>query len=93
METAQRPAAHDQESNTRRGRGLARANSSGLRSRVVAIVVPGTSATLDAIGAELVTGCTGLLGMAIPASAKVRHHPQSGWLDERERLKDARPIE
>lgn len=41
------------------------------RSRATSIVVQGRSATLDAIRAELVNGCTRLLGNPIPVSAEV----------------------
>ncbi len=41
------------------------------RSRVTSLVVPGNSATLDAIRAELVNGCTGLFGSAVPMVADV----------------------
>jgi alpha-glucuronidase len=42
------------------------------RPRVSAIVVPGNSATLDAIREELVNGCTGLLGSPVPVEADIR---------------------
>ena len=41
------------------------------RPRVTAVVVPGTSAILDAIRTELVSGCTGLLGSPVPVATKV----------------------
>ncbi len=41
------------------------------QSRVRAIVAPGTSATLEAIRAELTAGCSGLLGAQIPATDTV----------------------
>lgn len=39
--------------------------------RVAAVIVQGRSATLDAVRAELVNGCSGLLGVSIPASEKI----------------------
>jgi alpha-glucuronidase len=42
------------------------------RSKVTAIVVPGNSPTLDAIRTELVNGCSGLLGAAVPAANSER---------------------
>jgi hypothetical protein len=39
------------------------------RSRITSVVVPGNSATVDAIRAELVNGCSGLLGGSIPVAA------------------------
>jgi alpha-glucuronidase len=41
------------------------------RPRVASVVVPGTSATLDAIRSELVGGCSGLLGRSLPALAEI----------------------
>ncbi len=41
------------------------------QSRITAIVIAGHSATLDAIRAELVSGCAGLLGVAIPSTEKI----------------------
>ena len=41
------------------------------RSRVTSVVVQGQSPTLDAIRTELVSGCAGLLGGAVPLAAKV----------------------
>jgi len=41
------------------------------RPRVTALIVPGKSATLDAIRAELARGCEGLLGKAPPIADKV----------------------
>jgi alpha-glucuronidase len=41
------------------------------RLRVASIVVPGKSATLDAIRSELANGCAGLLGSAVPVVAEV----------------------
>ncbi len=41
------------------------------RSRVTSVVVPSNSATFDAIRAELVNGCTGLLGSSIPGLSNV----------------------
>ncbi len=41
------------------------------RSRVTALVVPGDSATFDAIRAEMLNGCAGLLGSPIPLAADV----------------------
>jgi len=41
------------------------------RARVTSVVVPSGSATLDAIRAELVDGCAGLLGRAVPAAGEV----------------------
>src|SRR5262245_14735992 len=41
------------------------------RPRVTSIVAPGGSATLDAIRAELVNGCEGLLGGSVPVADKV----------------------
>ena len=41
------------------------------RPRVTAVVVTGSSPTLDAIRTELVSGCTGLLGSAVPAIGSV----------------------
>lgn len=43
------------------------------RPRVTAVVVTGKSATLDAIRAELVNGCAGLLGSPVPATGDVIH--------------------
>jgi alpha-glucuronidase len=43
------------------------------KTRVAELVVPGSSATLDAIRTELVTGCSGLLGDAVPAATKLEH--------------------
>jgi alpha-glucuronidase len=43
------------------------------RPRVTSIVVEGRSATLDAARAELLAGCAGLLGGAVPAADKVEH--------------------
>lgn len=45
---------------------------SGYRSHITSIVVPGKSATLDAIRTELVNGCTGLLGRSIPVATEAR---------------------
>src|SRR2546425_9506808 len=42
------------------------------RPRVTARVVPGQSATLDAIRTELVNGCTGLLGSPVPVAEDAR---------------------
>ncbi len=42
--------------------------------RVTAIVAPGKSATMEAIRAELTSGCTGLLGRAVPLSGEVDRH-------------------
>src|SRR5438093_590222 len=39
--------------------------------RVASVVAPGNSATLAAIRAELVSGCTGLLGRAVPVAGDV----------------------
>jgi alpha-glucuronidase len=41
------------------------------RSRVTSIVVPGKSATLDAIRTELVNGCAGLLGGTVPVATEI----------------------
>jgi alpha-glucuronidase len=41
------------------------------RSRATSVVVPGGSATLDAVRAELVEGCSGLLGRPVPAAGVV----------------------
>ncbi|HEV7891999.1 MAG TPA: alpha-glucuronidase family glycosyl hydrolase [Pyrinomonadaceae bacterium] len=41
------------------------------RARVNSVVVQGQSPTLDAIRAELVQGCTGLLGNSVPLAEKV----------------------
>lgn len=41
------------------------------RPRVSQIVVPGHSATLDAIRTELVNGCSGLLGNTVPLASEV----------------------
>src|ERR687885_1433781 len=41
------------------------------RSRVTHIVAPGRSATLDAIRTELIDGCGGLLGSAVPLADEV----------------------
>lgn len=43
----------------------------GYRTHVTAVVVPGTSATLEAIRTELVNGCSGLLGGPVPVAANV----------------------
>lgn len=43
------------------------------RPRVTSVVVEGQSATLDAIRTELVSGCTGLLGSAVPVAEKIDH--------------------
>jgi alpha-glucuronidase len=43
----------------------------GYRARVASLVVPGTSATLDAIRTELVDGLTGLLGRPVPVVGNV----------------------
>src|ERR1044071_4304465 len=50
---------------------LPKAMSDGYRARVTAIIVSGKTATLDAIRAELVNGCTGLLGARIPTAENV----------------------
>lgn len=42
------------------------------KTRVTAVVVQGNSATLDAIRRELVSGCSGLLGSAVPDSGDVK---------------------
>jgi alpha-glucuronidase len=42
------------------------------RPCVTSVVVPGKSATLDAIRAELVSGCTGLLGSPVPEGGNAR---------------------
>ena len=42
------------------------------RPRVTSIVVPGKSATLDAIRTELVNGCAGLLGRSVPVAKDIR---------------------
>lgn len=39
------------------------------QTRVTELVVPGNSATLDAIRTELVNRCSGLLGNAVPRKA------------------------
>src|SRR4051812_21134064 len=41
------------------------------RRRVSSVIVQGRSPTLDAIRAELTSGCTGLLGMPVQAAEKV----------------------
>jgi alpha-glucuronidase len=41
------------------------------RPRITSIVVPGDSATLEAMRTELVKGCSGLLGSAIPVTFEV----------------------
>jgi alpha-glucuronidase len=41
------------------------------RPRVTSVVVPGRSATLEAIRAELVDGCSGLLGRPVPTASGV----------------------
>src|SRR3954470_5267327 len=41
------------------------------RPRITSVVVPDGSATLDAIRAELVDGCSGLLGGPVPVAEKV----------------------
>jgi alpha-glucuronidase len=41
------------------------------RPRVACVVVPGHSATLDAIRTELVDGCSGLLGRPVPTASDV----------------------
>ena len=41
------------------------------RSSITAVVVPGESATLDAIRTELINGCTGLLGSPVPAIKEI----------------------
>src|SRR5713101_7054917 len=41
------------------------------RLRAASIVVPGKSATLDAIRGELANGCAGLLGNAVPIVTEV----------------------
>src|SRR5258708_4805890 len=43
----------------------------GYRPRVTSVVVNGSSATLDALRAELISGCGGLLGRPIPAAGGV----------------------
>ncbi|MFL6208566.1 MAG: alpha-glucuronidase family glycosyl hydrolase [Pyrinomonadaceae bacterium] len=43
------------------------------RPRVTAVVAEGQSATLDAVRTELVSGCTGLLGSAVPVAEKIEH--------------------
>src|SRR5262249_20677884 len=42
-----------------------------FQPRVTSIVAPGSSATLDAIRTELLNGCTGLLGRAVPVAGDV----------------------
>ncbi|HXG63736.1 MAG TPA: alpha-glucuronidase family glycosyl hydrolase, partial [Blastocatellia bacterium] len=44
---------------------------SAYRSHVTSLVVSGGSATLDAIRAELVNGCAGLLGSPVPVAKEV----------------------
>ena len=41
------------------------------RPRLASVVVPGGSATLDAIRTELVDGCSGLLGQPVPVAADI----------------------
>ena len=41
------------------------------RSRITSVLVPGDSAIMNAIRAELVQGCTGLLGRPIPVAADI----------------------
>jgi len=41
------------------------------RPRITSVVVPSDSATLEAIRAELVSGCSGLLGSAVPVASEV----------------------
>ena len=41
------------------------------RPRLASVVVPGRSATLDAIRAELVDGCSGLIGHPVPVAGDV----------------------
>src|SRR5437762_164859 len=42
------------------------------RTHVTAIFVPGNSSTLEAIRAELIEGCSGLLNEKVPATDAVR---------------------
>jgi alpha-glucuronidase len=42
------------------------------RPRIASVVVPGNSATLQAIRSELVSGCSGLLDSSVPAGSFVR---------------------
>ena len=41
------------------------------RPRIASVVVPGSSATLEVVRTELVSGCTGLLGSAVPVANAV----------------------
>src|SRR5258707_10319940 len=45
--------------------------SDSYRPRIASLVVPGSSDTAAAIRAELVSGCTGLLGRAVPVTNDV----------------------
>ncbi|HST20211.1 MAG TPA: alpha-glucuronidase family glycosyl hydrolase [Blastocatellia bacterium] len=45
---------------------------SAYRSHVTSIIVPGKSATFDAIRTELASGCAGLLGRSIPVANNIR---------------------
>jgi alpha-glucuronidase len=72
------------------------------RPRITSVVVPGDSATLEAIRTELVSGCSGLLGSAVPVAKEIslagaviagtpQSSPQIGRLGWERQLADIGP--